>query len=168
MARSMMPFDVRLPGVLCDFRREMDSMLNRVLESTTGEASPMAVLRGPAVNVAESEAGYDITADLPGMKSEDLRIELKDRQLWISGERQEEQLEEGKTWQRMERQYGRFERMITLAADVDEDNVQADYADGVLHIYVPKVMNTRSRKIQVVCKGKEGNGKTAEGGATVG
>ena len=103
----------------------------------------------PSTNVAETGTGYEISLDMPGMKSEDFEVELKEGQLWITGERKHEEEEEGKTWHRVERTYGKFRRVVTLGNDVNAEGVEANYVDGVLSITVPKVPETQAKKITV-------------------
>lgn len=163
MRRSLIPFDLRMPGMLGEFRREMDNVINRMFESTSGEASPMSVLRGPAINLAETDSAYEVTADLPGIAPADLDIEMRDRQLWITGHRESESESSGKTWHRVERASGQFQRVITLDSDVDADGIKAEYKDGVLHVTVPKAVAAKGKKIEVVHKANSGSG-----GASVG
>ena len=103
----------------------------------------------PSTNVAETDDGYEISLDMPGMNSDEFDVELKEGQLWITGERRHEEEKEGKTWHRVERTYGKFRRVITLGNDVDVDHVEANYADGVLAIVVPKIPESQAKKITV-------------------
>ncbi|MEM7033588.1 MAG: Hsp20/alpha crystallin family protein [Chloroflexota bacterium] len=103
----------------------------------------------PSTNVAETSTGYEISLDMPGMKSEDFEVELKEGQLWITGERKHDEEEEGKTWHRVERTYGKFRRVVTLGNDVNADGVEANYVNGVLSIVVPKIPETQAKKIAV-------------------
>jgi HSP20 family protein len=106
----------------------------------------------PRTNIAETETEYEVTVDLPGMKPEDLHVEIKGDQLWLSGERKHEQEEKGKTFHRIERRYGRFERVIPLACPTDEAKISAEYKDGVLRVTVPKAEEARPRRIEVKTK----------------
>ncbi|MGE0760203.1 MAG: Hsp20/alpha crystallin family protein [Pirellulaceae bacterium] len=103
----------------------------------------------PSMNVAESDKGYEVSVDLPGMKPDDFNIEFKEGQLWITGERKHESEEKGKTFHRVERCYGQFRRVIALGADVDVEKVDAEYKDGVLHVHVPKAETVLPKRIQV-------------------
>jgi HSP20 family protein len=106
-------------------------------------------LFAPRVNIAETAKTYEVTADLPGLKSEDIQIEFQDGQLWICGERKHESEEKGKTFHRVERSCGQFRRVIALGSDVDPDHVEATYRDGVLTVVVPKVAAVQPRRINV-------------------
>ncbi len=103
----------------------------------------------PRINLAETDQAYEISVDLPGMRPEDFSVELKDGQLWITGERKHEHEESGKTYHRVELQYGRFQRAVGLPTAVKADEVQAEYKDGVLRISVPKDESAKARRITV-------------------
>lgn len=139
---SLKPFRTGLD----EMRHEMDRMLDRFVPG--GEAQEFLPLR-PLCDVAETQDHYEVRLDLPGMKPEDFDIELKQDELWISGERKEETEEKGKAWHRIERRSGRFQRVIPLGHDVDPDHVEAEYQDGVLRITVAKTAEARPRKIEV-------------------
>ncbi len=82
-------------------------------------------------------------------QSQMLHVEFKGDQLWLTGERKHETEEKGKTFHRIERRYGRFERVIPLACPVNEANIAAEYKDGVLHVTVPKAEEARPKRIEV-------------------
>jgi HSP20 family protein len=129
-----------------DFRREMDEMIEQMFGGENGGASDVFM---PQTNLAETDKAYEVTLDLPGMKPEEVNVELHNNQLWITGERKQESEEKGKTFHRVERRYGRFQRVIPLAGDVNADDVHADYKDGVLHVNIPKVETARPKRIEV-------------------
>jgi HSP20 family protein len=130
-----------------DFRKEVDQLMGRFFNGSNGE-NALSVW-APRINVAEKEDAYEVTADLPGMKPDEVNVELKNGELLISGHRSEEHEESGKTWHRVERHSGQFRRMIRLGDDVSADRVSAEYKDGVLRIHVPKSDNAKSRKVEV-------------------
>jgi len=103
----------------------------------------------PRMNLAETDQAFEVTVDLPGMKPEDFSVELKEGQLWITGERRQETEEKGKTYHRVERQYGRFQRVIPLPAAVNPEKIEAQYKDGVLHITLPKDETAQPKRIPV-------------------
>jgi len=144
--RSMAPWGTRGPRWFDDLRREMDDLFEQFLG---GEADNGGALFAPRANLAETEQHYELTVDLPGMKPDDFHVELKDRELWITGERRHEAEEKGKTYHRVERAYGQFRRVIPLAADVDPEKIDAEYTDGVLRVTVPKSEAAQPRKIEV-------------------
>lgn len=133
-------------GLLDDFRKEMDQLMGRFFN---GADEAELTYWTPRVNLAESDDGYDVSVDLPGLKPEDFSVELRHGDLWISGQRSEEHQESGKTWHRVERHFGQFRRVIRLGDDVNAEQVSAEYKDGVLRVHVPKSESAKSRKIEV-------------------
>jgi HSP20 family protein len=103
----------------------------------------------PEANVTESDKAIEVAIELPGMKPEDVKVELHDRVLTISGEKKEEKEESGKTFHRVERRSGSFRRAFTLPMEVEEGNVDATFTDGVLHVTLPKTEKAAPRKIEV-------------------
>lgn len=103
----------------------------------------------PACDVEESDEHYLLTLDLPGIPKDQIKLEVIDNQILISGERRHEQ--KGKTdgaWY-SERRYGRFHRSFSLPMGVDAAKVEADYRDGMLRVYVPKAESTKPRQIKI-------------------
>jgi HSP20 family protein len=133
------------PRIFESFRHEMDRLMDRFFHTDGGEVGWFS----PRTNLAETESCYEVSLDLPGMKAEDVNIELRDNELWITGERKEEKEEKGKAYHRIERQYGQFRRVIPLATPVEGDKVSAEYKDGVLRITVPKSEKARPKRIEV-------------------
>jgi HSP20 family protein len=103
----------------------------------------------PKVDIAETEKGYEVTMDLPGIDPKDLTVEIREGALWISGERKEEKEEKGKTFHRMERHYGAFRRAIPLDLPVDREKVEAKYHEGVLKVTVAKTPEAETKRIEV-------------------
>jgi HSP20 family protein len=103
----------------------------------------------PRADIAETEKGYEVTLDLPGIDPKDLTVEIREGSLWVSGERKEEKEEKGKTYHRVERHYGAFRRAIPLDLPVDRDKVEAKYHDGVLKISVAKMPGSETKRIEV-------------------
>ena len=103
----------------------------------------------PSVDLAESEDAYELTVEIPGMKKEDIQIKYQDKVLTLSGERRQEEEKKGKSYSRVERSYGRFERSFWIPADVKADAIKARYADGVLTIEVPKSEKAKPQEIRI-------------------
>ena len=103
----------------------------------------------PAVNVAEADGAFEVTVDLPGLKPEDVHVEVKNDRLWITGERKEEEEKKEKNYRHIERRFGRFERVVPLPIPVDADQVEAGYKDGVLTVHVPKLEEAKAKRIPV-------------------
>lgn len=103
----------------------------------------------PKVDVAETEEQFEVKAELPGVKPADLKVEVVEGQLTLKGEMKREEEKQGKTWRRIEREHGEFERRIALPTEVDPERVEAHFADGVLTVTLPKVAATPTRQIPV-------------------
>jgi HSP20 family protein len=152
MSRTLVPWGLATPRLFDDLRSEMNDVMERFFAPTMAGAD-LGTMRGfvPRFNLAESDKEYDISVDLPGMKPEDFNVEIRDGNLWISGERKCEWKEEdqGKNYRRIGCQYGRFEEVVPLEVPVKADQVQANYKDGVLHLTVPKDESVQPKKIEV-------------------
>jgi len=126
-------------------REEIDRLLSR-FSTGVGELGRVQM---PALDLSETDSTLEIRADLPGMKSEDVDIEVSGTTLTIRGERTEETEKSEKNWHLVERQSGSFSRTITLPCEVQIDQASAEFHDGVLTITLPKSEQTRTRKIQI-------------------
>jgi HSP20 family protein len=105
----------------------------------------------PAVDVAEDEKAYHITAELPGLSEKDIEVELSGDMLTISGEKRDEREEKEKSHHFSERRYGSFRRSFALPQGVDRDKVEATFKNGVLSLTLPKTPDAmqRQKKIEV-------------------
>ncbi len=103
----------------------------------------------PAVDVQETEKEYVIKADLPDVKKEDMKVEFLDGALTIEGERHQEKEEKGKTFHKIEREYGKFLRRFAFPNGVDAEKLQAEFKNGVLSVHLPKVVATTPKAITV-------------------
>lgn len=97
----------------------------------------------PRADVQETEKGYVLSVALPGVKKEDVKVDVKDDTLTISGERKAETEEKGRNWLRRETSYGSFCRSFTLPEGLHPEEVKASYADGVLKLAIPKPAGAR-------------------------
>jgi HSP20 family protein len=100
----------------------------------------------PLLDVRETDDEYLVLLDLPGVKSEDVSVEVSEQVLSISGSRVP--VETGEA-QLVERPYGSFVRTLTLPKGVEEDKIVADYRDGVLELHIPKPADQRPRRIAI-------------------
>jgi len=139
MSAQMTTLTVRDPFLASPFRL-MDELLrsggngNRVTGFT------------PPIDVRETADEYLALIDLPGVKSDDVTIEVNDQVLTISGSRAP--VETGET-QLAERPYGSFVRNLSLPKGVNSDEIKADYRDGVLELHIPKPAQVKPKKIQI-------------------
>jgi HSP20 family protein len=100
----------------------------------------------PAVNTREDERGYYIEVDLPGVKKEDINIDLNDKILTISGERKFKDEVKKENYYKIETSFGKFERSFSIPEDADVDNIEAKAENGVLEIFIPKIKKETSKK----------------------
>jgi len=100
----------------------------------------------PPVDVHETEDEYLVKIDLPGVKSEDVNVEVNDSVLSISGARA---ADDSGAAQLVERPYGSFARTLTLPQGVDSNAIEADYQDGVLELRIPKPAQQKPKKITI-------------------
>lgn len=145
MARGMVPWTGKLPRSFDEMRRDFDDLVGGLFGDQNGREMVMV----PRTNIAETEQAYEVTMDLPGIKPDEVNVEICEGQLCVSGEHREEKEEKGKTYHRVERHFGQFRRVLPLGAGIESDKVDANYKDGVLKITVPKSKEALSRKIQV-------------------
>ncbi len=105
----------------------------------------------PKLDISETEIEYKVTAELPGMEEKDIQIRLEKDTLVLSGEKKSETEEKEKTYHRVERSYGSFERVIPFDTQLDEDKVSAVFRNGVLTITLPKAGDAirKSRQIEI-------------------
>lgn len=131
--------------------------VNRLFDSkfsTNGESSALSTW-APAVDVYETENELVIKADLPGAAEKDLDVRVENNMLTIGGERKFEQKVKEEHYLRVERAYGSFHRTFSLPNTVDTQAIQAQYADGVLAITLPKRAESRPKQVKVnVTNGK--------------
>lgn len=100
----------------------------------------------PRMDIDEKEGVYTILLDLPGLKKEDIKVDLHDSVLTVSGERVRA---EGTGEKYSERSFGRFERSITLPTAVDAEKVEAKFEDGVLRLTLPQVAAAKPHTIKI-------------------
>lgn len=132
--------------------REMEELWNRFLPTTLGEWPMTPELVEPRVNLSETENAYEATVELPGLKPEEFHVEVKNHELWLTGERKEEKEEKGKTFHRIERRYGEFRRIIPLPGEVNATGATANFAAGLLTVRVPKAEASRPKTVAVEVK----------------
>lgn len=100
--------------------------------------APAAVSKVPAVNIAESEAGFAIELAVPGLKKEDFKINVDKNLLTVAAEVKKEEAAEGKNYTKKEFSYSSFSRSFTLPESVDQTKIEAEYTDGILKLAVAK------------------------------
>jgi HSP20 family protein len=109
-----------------------------------------SLMRAPETDVMETEKEIRVVTEMPGLKREHIEIDVENNVLTIRGEKREERTEgEQGRWHLAERRYGTFSRSFVLPRDVDSDNIQASFQDGVLTVTVPKSEKARRRRIEI-------------------
>jgi len=126
-------------------RREMDDVFARY----TAEPRLQTPASYPAMNVWTNENGAAITAELPGVEPEDIEISVVNDILTLTGSRRPDELKEGERYHRRERGAGHFTRTFQLPFRIEEEQVEAQFKQGVLHISVPRAEADKPKKIAV-------------------
>ncbi|QDK47045.1 Hsp20/alpha crystallin family protein [Bdellovibrio sp. ZAP7] len=103
----------------------------------------------PACDLTENETHYFMSMDLPGLNKEDLKIDITNNLLTVSGERKRNSADDSRKYQLFERRHGFFKRSFTLPSSIESAKVEARYENGVLELYLPKTEAARPRKIEI-------------------
>lgn len=148
---------------LANMRREFDRMLEEF--PWAGWRRPLArfdvepFFRGfsgvgavPAVDIAEKDKEYEITAELPGMNENNIDVKFADGVLTIKGEKKEEKEERKKDYYLSERRYGSFQRSFPVPESVDANKIEAKFANGVLTIRLPKSAEAQKNEKKIAIK----------------
>jgi HSP20 family protein len=130
-----------------NFRSLISDLFEENLERTAER--PNARQWHPAVDVLESKDAYLIRAELPGMKREDIKVEVKDGKLALSGETKSEKPADGTAYRHVERVAAKFWRSFSLPETAKAEGVEATYKDGILEIRVPKAEEIKPRQIEI-------------------
>ena len=126
--------------------KEMDNFYRIIDNYPTIEENRAISRFVPKVNTREGEFAYHIDIDLPGMKKEDINIDVHENSLTISGERNYKDEVKEKDYYKVETSFGKFERVFTLPDNIDTENISATTADGVLEVVIPKQEKTIAKK----------------------
>ena len=141
-------------GQLATLQSDMARLMNQVFGTSTINGNGGSTWL-PAVDVTETENELVLSFDLPGLREDQISIELEDNVLTVSGQREREHEQREESFYRYERRFGSFARSVALPAGVTEEDIRANYENGVLEIRVPKPEEQRRKRIQI------GTGSTA-------
>ncbi|MCF8031973.1 MAG: Hsp20/alpha crystallin family protein [Desulfarculaceae bacterium] len=133
-------------------RRDVDDLFSRFFTNGEGGGGGGLPAEGafvPSLDVKESEGAYVVSAEVPGLKPEDIKVEYNDGVLTLSGEKKQEIDEEQGSWHVVERRYGSFSRGVRLPSEVDLENLKATHKDGVLTVSLPKSTRSSAKTIEV-------------------
>jgi HSP20 family protein len=134
-----------------EMEKRLSTVFGRAPLSSTGEKKEAITVAewSPLVDISEDDKEYLIKAEIPEMKKEDIKLNVHEDVLSISGERKYEKEEKGRKYHRVERAYGSFMRSFTLPEDADGTKINADYKDGVLRVHLPKSEKAKPKSIEV-------------------
>ena len=131
-------------------QNRINSLINEPFFRSGREDDELSLgFRYPAVDMFENEDKIVIKAELPGVDKKDISVDVKDRVLTLSGERNYDHEVKEENYYRRERAHGKFKRAFNLPADVDPDKIKADFKDGVLKIELPKPEAQKPKRISI-------------------
>lgn len=127
----------------------LNRMFARPLHQANGNETMIVADWTPSVDISETDGEYQIKAEIPDVKKEDVKVTLEDGVLTLQGERKYEKEEKGKKFHRIERSYGSFVRTFSLPDVINEEKVKAEFKDGVLNLHLPKSEKAKPKSIEV-------------------
>lgn len=127
-----------------EFDRLFDEFLHRPMG--VGLTRRIQALTGPALEFKDKKNEYELIAEVPGMKAEDIELKVAEGMLRLTGEKREEHEESTEGYVFSERRYGRFERAVELPQGIDLSKISAKAENGVLHIHLPKSAEAKERE----------------------
>lgn len=133
--------DVESPVLPRSFSEMLDTFFN---EAVTGRENFV-----PGIDVMEDDKQYEIRVTLPGIKKDEVKIELEDNTLTVSGERKFEKEEKNKRYHLVESRFGTFKRSFTLPRHIDNTSIDAKMNEGILNITIKKDEKSVSRQIAI-------------------
>jgi HSP20 family protein len=137
-------------GHLPSFQHEMNRMVNEFLGDGNGEAVGTGLSSWtPAVDIHETDDGFVIKAELPGVSKDDVSVDVHQNTLTLRGQRKHEAEVKQDKYHRVERSYGAFQRSFVLPTVVDQEKVQATFKDGVLELHLPKSETAKPKRIAI-------------------
>jgi HSP20 family protein len=128
-------------------RKEMDDLISNFWG--TNQSNWLSTSLSPAMDIAELDNAFTVKVDIPGLEAKDLNVQVHGNTVTVSGNRQEEKETKDKTFYRMERRTGSFSRTVTMPCNINEDEVVAEYVNGVLTLTLPKSESAKAKKINV-------------------
>jgi HSP20 family protein len=135
------------------YNRVAADPFERLFDTLAGGSGMRAnanLMRAPETDVVETEREIRVVTEMPGLRRENIEIDVENNVLTIRGEKREERAEgEGGKFHLAERRYGTFARSFVLPRDVDADGIGADFRDGVLTVTIPKSERARRRRIEI-------------------
>jgi HSP20 family protein len=134
---------------------ELQRNINQLFDSRVGNRSEEGVGLStwtPSVDIFEDETSFLVKMELPEIAREDVKVNLNENTLSVTGERRLENEERRESYHRVERAYGQFYRSFTLPPNVNTEEINAEFKDGVLRLTLPKKEEARPKQIEVQVK----------------
>jgi len=131
------------------FYRDVDRLINEFGGGLHSAEGLDEATWSPKVDIYETKESYVLNAELPGLKKEEIQIDLNDNTLTLKGEKKFEEKVEKENYVRVERSYGSFARNFVLSDNVNPENITASYKDGVLEVTLPKKEEAKPKEIKV-------------------
>ncbi len=140
---------------LQSLQQEMNRLFGTFFDTSTGTGNGGSLRRWiPAMDLVETADHFVLRADLPGVNEDDVKIELEDNVLTVSGERKAEHEEKGEGFYRIERSSGSFTRSLTLPEGVNAEAIKATFNNGVLEVRIAKPEERKPRRVAISVSGK--------------
>jgi HSP20 family protein len=147
----------------------LNQLLNQGTHVSRGKSTEQALTFAnfiPPVDVMEDDNNIMVQVELPGVKDEDVEVRIENNMLTISGERKLENEEQRDNFLRVERAYGRFFRSFTLPSNIDPENVNATFDNGILKITIPKREESKPKQIKIESGSTNGAKSGSDSGTT--
>ena len=135
---------------LFNLHNQMEKVFSDLFASHEGETDMEETSWMPTVDISETENGFEIRAELPGVLEKDVNVSVTDNVLTIKGEKHQEAETDGKNYHRVERRYGSFQRSFTLPRHVETGSIKAQFTDGVLTLEIPKAEAAKPTEIPII------------------
>jgi HSP20 family protein len=144
-----MALSTRKEGALTPFRKEMERFFDELAAGRWPSWQEERESFFPAVEAGETDDEFFVKAQVPGMKKENVEVELSDGSLTIKGEAKEDEEERRKSYYRREFAYGSFARRIPLPSGADTSRAKAELHEGVLSVHIPKTEESKKRSVKL-------------------
>ncbi|MBN3911305.1 MAG: Hsp20/alpha crystallin family protein [Nostoc sp. NMS1] len=129
-------------------QRQMNRLFDRLIPTTDG-GERSGFIFSPAVELEETDDAIHLKLEIPGLEAKDINVEATPESILISGERKTEIKTEENGITRSEFRYGKFQRVIPLPSQIQNDKVQAEYKNGILHLTLPKAESEKHKAVKI-------------------